>query len=77
MYSRLKYDKTWTSNFVYVPEVLANTLQPSTSKSPRRWREHPCFYSWSSLNFGEISGEKILSWTLQFLYVLIACLYMS
>ena len=40
-------------------EVSPNTIQPYPSKSPRHRREHPCFYSWLLLNFGEISESKI------------------
>ena len=57
-------------NFVYVSEVSPNTLQPLTSKSPRHQREHPSFYSWSSLLFWRNFRRQESKRTLLFI-----CLY--
>lgn len=60
--------KTWTTYFVYVSEVSPNTLQALTSKSPRHWREHPCFYSCLLLYFWRNFRNKNLSGRFHYVY---------
>ena len=52
------YKKTWTTYFVYVSEVSANTYAPYTSKSPRHWRERSDFYSWCLFYFADFQRPE-------------------
>ena len=60
MLVRRQKKKTWTDYFVYVSCGIAKHLNNHIRvKAHAGQREHPCFYSWLLLNFGEISESKI------------------